>query len=144
MRYAYPSVLPHTAEERSEVKSDKGLRDAPKEHLIKIEATPYTGRVAQSRVIPLPEDLTPRLILGTHPLQVLADKLDAVCWREALADTEGDKALSGMAARVRDHYDIHCLIKWLQNERMLDADAFAAVVERAKQLRGGCPSHRIA
>lgn len=34
VRYQYPSVLPPSADGRPVVKSDMGLRDAPKEHLI--------------------------------------------------------------------------------------------------------------
>ena len=136
VRYSYQSVLPHTDEERPVVRSDKGLRDAPREHLIEVMGMPYMGRVAQSQgVHALPEfqDLAPRPILGTHPLQVLADKLDAVCWREGQVPIEGNEALDQMVERIRDHYDIYCLISWLRNMGMLDADAFAETVERTSE-----------
>ena len=136
VHYPYRSVLPHTHEEQTFVKSDKGLRDAPRDHLIRLDGMPFMGRVAPNHLDPvlsIPADLAPRPILGTHPLQVLADKLDAVCWREGLVPTEGGKALNQMVERIRDHYDIHCLIKWLQGNAMLDADTFAATVERTKE-----------
>ena len=136
VRYQYPSVLPASGEGRPVVKSDKGLRDAPREHLLEMAGMPYMGRVAQSQSqplgLPVLSDLTPRTILGTHPLQVLADKLDAVCWREALVPTKGDEALNKMVERIRDHYDIYCLIRWLRSRNMLDADDFLATVERTK------------
>ena len=98
---------------------------------------PYMGRAARSQSqplgLPVLSDLLPRTILGTHPQQVLADKLDAVCWREGLVPTQGDKALNRMVERIRDHYDIYCLIKWLRANSMLDADAFLATVERTKE-----------
>ena len=137
VRYQYPSVLPPTGEGRPVVKSDKGLRDAPREHLIEMDGMPYMGRVARSQShalgLPVLSDLAPRAILGTHPLQVLADKLDAVCWREGLVPAHGDKALNRMVERIRDHYDIYCLIKWLRANNMLDADDFLATVERTKE-----------
>ena len=137
VRYAYPSVLPHSGEQRPEVKSDKGLRDAPREHLMKMNGIPCMGRAARSQSQPLGltvlSDLAPRPILGTHPRQVLADKLDAVCWREGLVPTEGDKGLGRMVERIRDHYDIYCLIKWLRENNMFDADALLATVERTKE-----------
>ena len=46
VRYAYPSVLPPSGEGRPVVKSDKGLRDAPREHLIEMAGMPYMGRAA--------------------------------------------------------------------------------------------------
>ena len=137
VRYQYPSVLPPTEEGRPVVKSDKGLRDAPREHLIEMAGMPYMGRVARSQSqplgLPVLSDLLPRPILGTHPEQVLADKLDAVCWREGLVPTEGDKALNRMVERIRDHYDIYCLIKWLRDNDMLGADGFLGTVERTKE-----------
>lgn len=137
VRYQYPSVLPPSQEGRPVVKSDKGLRDAPREHLIEMDGMPYMGRVANSQSqplgLPVLSDLLPRPILGTHPQQVLADKLDAVCWREGLVPAQGDKALAQMVARIRDHYDIYCLIKWLRANNMLDPDSLAATVERTKQ-----------
>ena len=135
VRYTYPSVLAQLTEEQSVVRSDKGLRDAPRRYLVEMDGMPYVGRVAQSQALglPPPQDLIPRPILGTHPQQVLADKLDAVCWREGLVATEGDKALNRMVERVRDHYDIYCLIKWLRANGMLDTDDFLATVERTKQ-----------
>ena len=136
VRYRYPSVLPLSGVAQPVIKSDKGLRDAPQEHLITLNGTPYMGRVAHSNPtlgVSLLQDLAPRPILGTHPRQVLADKLDAVCWREGRVPIKGDRALDHMAERIRDHYDIYCLIKWLRTNGMLDADAFAATVERTSQ-----------
>ena len=136
VRYRYPSALPPTGEAQPVIKSDKGLRDAPPEHTITMNGMPYVGRVAQSNPtlgVPVLQDLAPRPILGTHPRRVLADKLDAVCWREGQVPTEGDKALNRMVERIRDHYDIYCLIKWLRAQGMLDADAFSATVERASE-----------
>ena len=77
VRYAYPSVLPYPAEERPMIKSDKGLRDAPREHLFKIEAMPYMGRVAQGRIMPLPEDLAPRSLRHPLPHQMAVRRTDA-------------------------------------------------------------------
>ncbi|MCY4423641.1 MAG: nucleotidyl transferase AbiEii/AbiGii toxin family protein [Acidimicrobiaceae bacterium] len=144
VRYAYPSVLPQMGEERPAVKSDKGLRDAPREHLMRLNGVPYVGRVAQDQMstllpgprVPMHDDLASRSILGTHPRQVLADKLDAVCWREGVVPTQGDRALDRMVGRIRDHYDIHCLIKWLSDRQMLDADDFLETVERTKKQEG--------
>lgn len=129
--YAYPSTLAGDPHEPREVQVDKGVRDAPAEHLLTSDGTPYMGRAARSMGIALLADLAPRPIRGTHPLQILADKLDAVCWREALADTQGNKMLDALAKRVRDHYDIYHLIRWLRPRGMLTAEAFLAAVERS-------------
>ena len=59
VRYAYPSVLPQMGEERPAVKSDKGLRDAPREHLMRLDGVPYVGTVAQDQMSTLP--LGPRV-----------------------------------------------------------------------------------
>ncbi|MCY4663857.1 MAG: nucleotidyl transferase AbiEii/AbiGii toxin family protein [Acidimicrobiaceae bacterium] len=135
--YPYPSVLSLPGEDQPEIKSDQGLRDAPRQHLIEMDGMPYMGRVAKSQSqplgLPVLSDLLPRTILGTHPQQVLADKLDAVSWREGLVPTKGDEALNKMVERIRDHYDIYCLIKWLRANHMLDADGFLATVERTKE-----------
>ena len=40
---------------------------------------------------------------------------------------------TGRLGRIRDHYDIHCLIKWLSDRQMLDADDFLETVERTKE-----------
>lgn len=132
VHYEYRSVLSADELNPPMVKSDKGLRDAPKEFLIEAQGMPYMGRFAEQQQLGLPPDLAPRRVLGTHPLQILADKLDAVCWREALVPTEGEKGLNRMIGRIRDHYDIHCIIKWLLDNRMLSADAFTEAVEHTK------------
>ena len=132
VHYEYPSVLPASALNPPMLKSDKGLRDAPKESLIEVQGIPYLGRFAEQQELGLAPDLAPRRVVGTHPLQILTDKLDAVCWREALVPTEGEKGLNRMIARIRDHYDIHCIIKWLQGNHLLDADAFIEACERTK------------
>ena len=129
--YAYPSSLAGDRDEPREVQVDKGVRDAPIEHLSTSDGMPYMGRAARSMGIALPEDLSPRPIRGAHPLQILADKLDAVCWREALAGTQGHEMLDALVKRVRDHYDIYHLIRWLRPEGMLTAEAFLAAVERS-------------
>jgi len=132
--YTYPSVLTDAGGTPQEVRSDKGMRDTAKEHLYAANCIPYMGRVAQSLGMELPDDLAARPLLGTHPLQTLADKLDAVCWREALVPSKGQAMLDGLVARIRDHYDIHHLIRWLRDEAMLTADGFAAAAERAEAL----------
>ena len=136
VRYRYPSVLTPQTVAAPIVKSDKGLRDASEDNLIRVEGLPYMGRVAKEHPnlsLSSYSDLAPRPIRGTHPLQILADKLDAVCWREGLVPTKGDGALNKMVERIRDHYDIYCLIKWLRANDMLDADGFLATVERTKE-----------
>ena len=132
VHYEYSSVLPASELNPTMLKSDKGLRDAPKESLIEVQGIPYLGRFVEQQESGLAPDLAPRRVLGTHPLQILADKLDAVCWREALVPTEGEKGLNRMTARIRDHYDIHCIIKWLQGKNLLNTDAFIDACERSK------------
>ena len=136
VRYRYPSVLTPQAVAPPMVKSDKGLRDISEDNLIEVDGLPYVGRVAQNHpglsLLPY-SDLAPRPIRGTHPLQILADKLNAVCWREGLVPKEGNKALGRMADRIRDHYDIHRLIQWLRNNEMLNGDAFLETVESSQE-----------
>ena len=95
---------------------------------------PYMGRLAHSLGMTLPEDLAARPIRGTHPIQILADKFDAVCWREALVPNQGQTTLNSLVKRIRDHYDIYHLIRWLRDAGMLTADAFLAAVERSTTL----------
>ena len=132
VRYPYVSVLAGVAAVPSRVNSDMGLRDAPREHLIEADGMPFLGRAVQRSGSPLPSDLAPRKILGTHPVEILANKFDAVCWREALVPAEGERALKMLTARIRDHYDIYRLIQWLRSNQMLNADSFAATVARSQ------------
>ncbi|MXY09257.1 MAG: hypothetical protein F4Z00_12420 [Acidimicrobiaceae bacterium] len=130
--YPFPTVLPQGST-AAQVKSDKGLRYIGREHMIRAEGMPYMGRFVQERELGLlPPDLAPRLIVGTHPLQVLADKLDAVCWREGQVPHEGQAVINQMVERVRDHYDIFRLLHWLRAENLLDHDSFIATVERTQ------------
>lgn len=74
VRYRYPSALPPSGEAQPVIRSDKGLRDAPREHLITLNGTPYMGRVVQSNPtlgVSVLQDLAPRPILGTHPCLLL-------------------------------------------------------------------------
>ena len=130
--YTPPSVLGEPDGETQVVRSDMGLRDAPKEHLVEFDGMPYMGRVAQRQRRPLPPDLASRRILGISPMQVLADKLDAVCWRESLVPVEGSKALDRLRQRIRDHYDICQLIRWLHERDSLTRELLLAAVERSK------------
>lgn len=136
VRYRYPSVLTPQTVAPSIVKSDKGLRDISEDNLIEVDGLPYVGRVVQNHsdlsLLPY-SDLAPRPIRGTHPLQILGDKLDAVCWREGQVSTEGNKALNRMADRIRDHYDIHRLIRWLKDNEMLTGDSFLETVECSQE-----------
>lgn len=136
VRYRYPSVLTPEVVAQSIVKSDKGLRDILENDLMEVKGLPYVGRVAQEHSglsLLSYSDLAPRPIRGTHPLRILADKLDAVCWREGQVPTEGNQAIYRMADRIRDHYDIHCLIRWLRDNEMLSQDTFLETVERAQE-----------
>ena len=136
VRYRYPSVLQPQTVAAAEVKSDKGLRDASEDSLIEVAGLPYMGRVANEHPnlsLLSYSDLAPRPIRGTPPLQILADKLDAVCWREGQVPTEGEKGLNQMVDRIRDHYDIHRLILWLRDNEMLNQDSFLETVENSQE-----------
>ena len=135
--YSYRSVLPvdpsHRARPETWVNSDMGIRDIDPRYLITMPGQPYLSRFAAANGMDLPADLQPRDLLTSHPISALADKLDAVCWRSGQVPMEGERSLGSLASRVRDHYDIYCLLGWLDERDMLSRDRLLAAVEHMRR-----------
>lgn len=131
-RYYYQSqVLAPGA--RPFVLSDLGIRDIDDDLTLTLEGRPYLSRFASGQGMALPPDLEPREIVGMHPVTILADKLDAVCWRAKQVPLEGSRALNSLQARVRDHYDLFRLIGWLESQSMLTEDLVARAVDHMRR-----------
>ncbi|MCY4664453.1 MAG: nucleotidyl transferase AbiEii/AbiGii toxin family protein, partial [Acidimicrobiaceae bacterium] len=133
-RYHYQSVFPsHDASPRPWIESDLGLRDTDDDFLVEMPGRPYLAHVAEQHDVGVCDDLQERALLCSHPLSVLADKLDAVCWREGQVPTEGHTALESLVSRIRDHYDLYRLIGWLHDKDMLHNDRVLAAVEHMRR-----------
>lgn len=133
VHYPYPSVLPESETEEHFVKLEMALRDVPKEGLMELPGMSYLARAGAGIGSGSFQDLEPCPILGVHPLEIMCDKLDATHWREAKVPELGEKALDMLAKRIRDHYDLHCIIKWLRSNDLFNSHDCLATVERLKQ-----------
>ena len=122
VHYHYTSALPDA--DSPVVESDMGIRDIDPKYIVTLPGRPYLTRAG----MPLPASAGGALIRCMHPITTLVDKLDAVCWREGSAAANPPRALSMLAARVRDHYDIYMLIEWLaDNDQVSPQDVKDAV-----------------
>ena len=132
VRYYYKSQV-LGPEARLFVLSDLGIRDIDDDMTITLDARPYLSRFVAEQGADLPPDLEPVEIVGMHPASILADKLDAVCWRAKQVPAEGSRALNSLRTRVRDHYDIFRLIGWLETHGLLTADLVARAVDHTRR-----------
>ncbi len=134
VHYHYESVCePNEVGAIRWVESDMGIRDTDPEFMVSMPAKPYLTRFAESEGIEITVDLKEREFICSHPLSVLVDKLDSVCWREQEASNGGTKALEMLANRVRDHYDIYKLIGWLAERGELDRERVLAAVAHMRR-----------
>lgn len=134
VHYYYESVCaPNESDAVRWVESDMGIRDADPEFLVSMPAKPYLTRFAEAEGIEITADLEEQDFMCAHPLSVLVDKLDSVCWREHEVPEQGAKALGMLARRVRDHYDIYQLIGWLRDHNELRHDRVLAAVEHMRR-----------
>ena len=117
VEYDYPAALPdalYVAHPLQPVKSDMGIRVTDDQYVTTVKVEPLLGRAAPGAGDP-PADTAPCTVTAMHPITALVDKLDAVGWRSQRADTEDNRDLGGITARVRDHFDLFCLIEWMQH-----------------------------
>lgn len=136
IHYRYPSVL--TGAHDPIVQSDMGIRDIDPAYILKLSAQPYLARAGAS----LPHGYSASEIVCMHPITVLVDKLDAVCWRESTFGAAPDRALASLVARIRDHYDIYMLLKWLDGRGWLSAQSIEDAVTHMLHSDDGVRARR--
>ena len=130
VEYAYPGALPsadYATQPLTPVRSDTGVRLTDDNYITTLQAVPLLGHAASQTGESLPADIAPCPITVMHPITALVDKLDAVSWRSQQATRDDDRNLAALTNRIRDHYDLSCLIRWARdNEHLNSAEIDAA------------------
>lgn len=131
--YRYGSAVGGQA--HRDVKSDLGIRSVDPRYIVTLPAQPYLSRAGAS----LPAAVAAGDIRCMHPITTLVDKLDATCVREQAPNQTPQEALTRLAARVRDHYDLYMLIGWLTTDNQINAqgvqDAVAHMQRSGTEVR---------
>ena len=136
VHYAYPSVIPAAAVPF--VESDMGIRDTDPQYIITMAGRPYLARAG----VQLPASAAGASIRCMHPITTLADKLDAVCWREKAPNMPSQQRLTMLAQRVRDHYDLYMLLRWLAANNHLSAKNVQDAVDHMYRSDAGVRARR--
>lgn len=139
--YAYPSALVTVEDsEEAHVASDMSFRLIDQAFVIELpNALPLLGRVTAGSGTAAPADFATSPVRALHPICSLIDKCDAIAWRCDLPEQQMQAAL---ARRVRDYYDLWCLIEWAERAGHLtrgdleDAERhMSASEERYREMR---------